>query len=138
MIGADASAVARSPVAPMAGLVAFGTALAYVGCRSPERAGRYPVCPFHAATGLWCPGCGSLRAMHALANGDLITAVHRNVLLIGSLPLLAYGWLWWLRRSFDDGRARPAPRVFSSLSVVAALVAFGVLRNLPGFGFLAP
>lgn len=126
------------PLAPLASLLAFGAGLAVVAGRNPEQPGHYPICPFHAMTGLWCPGCGSLRAMHALAHGDLGTALHRNVLLVASLPVLAYGWFHWLRNSLDGHHARPAPRVFSSLVVVAALLGFGVLRNLPGFGFLAP
>ena len=131
-------AAGRGPVAPLASLLAFVAGLAVVAGRNPEQPGHYPVCPFHAVTGLWCPGCGSLRAMHAIAHGDLGTALHRNVLLVASLPVLAYGWFHWLRNSLDGLRARPAPRLFSSLLVVAALLGFGLLRNLPGFGFLAP
>ena len=37
--------------------------------------GHYPTCPFLAITGWYCPGCGSLRAVHDLLHGDLAGAV---------------------------------------------------------------
>ena len=40
----------------------------------PNQPGHYPTDPFLAITGLYCPGCGTLRALHALARGDLLTA----------------------------------------------------------------
>jgi hypothetical protein len=132
-------AVVRGPGGPLAGLAGFAACLAVVGSRSPEQPGHYPVCPFHALTGLWCPGCGSLRAMHALAHGDLTTAAHRNVLLVTALPLLAYGWLRWLRNSIRRHIPAGVPSpVFSSLLSIGVVFGFGVLRNLPWFGFLAP
>ncbi len=47
----------------LAGIVLF--------CFDPERCGFYPICIFHQSTGLLCPGCGSLRAMHQLLHGHL-------------------------------------------------------------------
>ena len=37
---------------------------------------------FHAMTGLWCPGCGGLRAVHDLTHGHLVTALHENALVV--------------------------------------------------------
>jgi hypothetical protein len=39
-----------------------------------------PACPFHAWTGLPCPGCGTTRAVTALAGGDLAGAFAWNPL----------------------------------------------------------
>ena len=40
---------------------------AYVANVDPNVAGHYPTCPILAVTGWYCPGCGTLRAVHALA-----------------------------------------------------------------------
>jgi hypothetical protein len=34
----------------------------------------FPRCTFHQVTGLLCPGCGGLRATHALLHGELLAA----------------------------------------------------------------
>lgn len=125
----------RRPLAVLAGSTAF---VAYVGAVDPNTAGHYPTCPFLLVTGWYCPGCGSLRAVHALAHGDPVTALARNPLLVVSA--LALGWVWWgwLRRSASGAsRQRVAPgwAVWGFLGVV---VVYWVLRNLPGLSLLAP
>ena len=50
-----------------------------------------PLCPFHAATGLYCPLCGSLRGVGDLAHGHVMAALGSNLLLVVTLPLLAWG-----------------------------------------------
>ena len=57
---------------------------------NPSQSSFYPVCLFHQTTGLLCPGCGSLRALHQLLHGNLAAAFHFNALLISSLPILAW------------------------------------------------
>ena len=54
----------------------------------------YPICAFHRATGLHCPGCGGLRATHHLTNGRLQEAFRNHPAFILSLPLLA-GMISW-------------------------------------------
>jgi Protein of unknown function (DUF2752) len=75
-------------------------------------------CPFHAATGLWCPGCGGTRALRALLRGHVVTALGFNALTLVA-PLVA---LCWLVR-------RPSRRAIVTAAV--AVVAFTVARNLP-------
>lgn len=97
----------------------------------PSRSPFYPTCQFHRLTGLQCPGCGSLRAMHQLLHGRLAAAFHLNALLVVSLPALAW-WAartsigLWKRQPLADG-IRPA-WLWCALAVT---LAFGVLRNLP-------
>lgn len=132
------SVAGRRTAAPAVAATVVG-ATAWVAAVDPDRPGHYPVCPFHALTGLWCPGCGSLRAVHALTHGDLTAAVHRNVLLVAALPLVAYAWVDWLRST--GGRrsgARLRVRTGQGYALVGLILAFGVLRNLPEFSFLAP
>lgn len=90
----------------------------------------YPVCAFHRLTGLDCPGCGGLRAAHALLHGQLDAALHFNLFFVLSLPLLAWIGFRFLRHELAGGpplRIRP---VWLWL-YLAAYIAFGILRNLP-------
>ena len=43
-------------------------------------------CPFHAAAGLYCPGCGGSRAAAALLSGDVV----QSFLLHPLVPYLAF------------------------------------------------
>ena len=98
----------------------------------------YPVCYFHAATGLNCPGCGGQRALHELLHGHFVAAAHANALVLFCLPFVAAAsgqWLWraW-RRQPVASIVRPAWMwTFLVLAVI-----FTVLRNLPAFAWLAP
>jgi hypothetical protein len=124
--------------APLGTALAALAAVGYVGAVDPNQAGHYPTCPFLAVTGLYCPGCGSLRVLHALANGHLGEAFGHNVLTTLAVPWLVLSWVLWTRRRLTGtGRAWAAPGrlVWVLLGVI---VAFWVLRNLPGFAILAP
>lgn len=130
---------ARRVAGPAAVLAAAAVAVGVVAAVDPEQAGHYPTCPFLSVTGLYCPGCGSLRAVHALAHGDVVTAVDRNVLVVAALPALAASWVLWARR-VAAGRPRtgpgaPAAAVWALLGVI---IAFWVLRNLPAGAWLTP
>src|SRR5438105_383257 len=97
----------------------------------PSRYPLYPVCIFHQVTGLLCPGCGSLRAMHQLLHGHLLAALHYNSFLVLSLPLLA---AWWGNRALRKLRGHSTPFHLRAVWLWCALglmLAFGVLRNLP-------
>ena len=110
-------------------LVGVGAALFVF---NPAEHAFYPQCFFHQVTGLQCPGCGGLRAVHQLLHGHWLTALHLNGLAVLSLPVFA-GFLWWQLA----GR-RPGIRGWWIWSGLAILVVFTVLRNLPACAFLAP
>lgn len=104
--------------------------------------GFFPSCPFHSLTGLFCPGCGSQRAISALLHADLIQAVHYNVLLVLTLPLVIYSAFVFVFNTFRKNKIVPllfySP--FFTKVLLIVVVCFGVLRNLPyyPFTFLAP
>jgi hypothetical protein len=107
----------------------------------PGRSGFiYPTCLFHESTGLLCPGCGSLRALHQLLHGHFVAAFRCNALLVLSIPLLAW---WALRRGIAAIANRPYAfhvRPLWLWSAGAVLILFGILRNLPypPFSWFAP
>jgi hypothetical protein len=101
--------------------------------------GILPKCFFHELTGLYCPGCGVQRSLHALLNGHILTAIDYNLLFILFLPLIIYFIL-----AFVLGKKHPSSsfiyRSAFSFTVVILVVSFWVLRNIPftPFSWLAP
>lgn len=96
-------------------------------------------CPFHAVTGLWCPGCGVTRMCLALLRLDPAAAWAANPGLLLAAPLLAFLFARMAWRYVKAGHGRPARWETVLLwCVVAYLLAYGVARNLPAFSFLAP
>lgn len=100
-------------------------------------------CPFLAITGLWCPGCGSSRAANLVLHGDLAGSFQYHPFVVPVIVLFAYLWVgWWLRsrgspRSGRWRRPSELPRMIP-FALAAAFVVLWVLRNVPGFAFLAP
>jgi Protein of unknown function (DUF2752) len=99
----------------------------------PENSEQFLPCPFHWLTGWFCPGCGAQRAIHDLLHGRLGEAFGHNAALVCAVPLLGLQWAIgrWSGRS-------PAHNNFVVLAWGLGLVAWGVVRNLPGMGALAP
>ena len=85
-----------------------------------------PGCPFHALTGLFCPGCGATRAVHALIHGDPLLAMRMNLLATLAIPLLPLMLLRSLRGPDPATGWLTDARLWLVL-----VVAFSVLRNLP-------
>ena len=74
-------------------LIMVGIIVAVVGsCLlyffNPETTAQYPRCPFYALTGLKCPGCGTLRGLHALMHFRFIDAWRVNPAMVVSIPLI--------------------------------------------------
>jgi hypothetical protein len=127
--GAAVALLVLTALAGAAGLYSF----------DPSAASFYPPCPFRALTGLHCPGCGTLRAFHALLHGDIPGALKMNPVTTLGAPLLLVGALresWRVLRGTDPIPVR-AP-AWSIRALLILLVGFAVLRNLPAFAWLAP
>jgi hypothetical protein len=120
-------------------LAAVAGATAYIGLVDPNEPGHYPTCPFLAVTGYYCPGCGSLRMLHALSHGHVAEAFGRNPLAFATLPILGYLWLRWPLTA-RTGRPLQAkilhPAAIIGFTVVS--VVYWVLRNVPAGHALAP
>jgi hypothetical protein len=98
---------------------------------NPVEFGFYPICVFHQMTGLLCPGCGSLRALHQLLHGHFAAACHFNALLILSLPLLVWHGVRITIRQMKHAPPLAPIRPRWVWWAFAVVLLFGVLRNLP-------
>jgi len=114
------------------GLAAIVLSLAALFWFDPARHAFYPQCPFKRMTGWDCPGCGGLRASHALLHGHLSDAFALNPLIFVIAPLLTFFCIvfWWERRS--SHRLLPRwLRVNWPWLLLAVVTLFGAARNLP-------
>lgn len=107
----------------------------------PELCRLCPPCLFHVITGLYCPGCGSARALHQLLHGHLAAALMFNPLLIATLLLVCCavvveGVSAATRRAIPVFR----PNWRFARGILYVTVAYWVLRNIPIYPFtlLAP
>lgn len=94
----------------------------------PRTARFAPVCPLHYATGLYCPGCGTGRALHALVHGDPGRALRLNALTVAAIPVFL---VLILRAALRPDARLPLPPIWLRLAIYAVLVFFLVARNLP-------
>jgi len=98
----------------------------------PATSGVFPPCPVRYLTGWYCPGCGSLRAIHQLLHGNLQAGWAMNPLAVILLPFLLYGLV---SHVLLEIRGRGLPQTFLPAVWIRALcvviILFGVARNLP-------
>lgn len=114
------------PITALAG----GTVLLLVF--DPAESGIFPPCPVLYLTGWYCPGCGSLRAIHQLLRGHIWAAWAMNPLTVLLLPFLTYGLV---SHVLFEIRGRGLPQPYLSAvwirALCAAILLFGIVRNLP-------
>jgi hypothetical protein len=104
--------------------------------------GSFPICPFYAITGLYCPGCGTLRCLHALLHADLRSALDYNALTVLFVPMLVLAWVS-IGLAGIRGREPPpmwSPPSWAGWGVGVTFGLFWILRNVPAgpFSWLAP
>lgn len=125
------------PVATIATLTAATVA---IHLRDPHRSGSWGLCP-SAALGVWCPGCGGLRAVHDLTHLRVLDAASSNLLLVVAVPVVLVQLGRWTLDGWTGRVRAPLGRhldVVLSVVGLVSLAAFTVLRNLPPGSWLAP
>lgn len=127
-------AVTRAPVrwAWLLAASAAGASVAVLYRYNPLQVHFYPRCPLYVLTGIYCPGCGALRAGHALLHGHLLTALDYNALFVVAIPFLAYA-LAAQGIEAVTGHRLPVYRLsgVQARAILWTLLAFTLLRNLP-------
>ncbi|RKE94745.1 DUF2752 domain-containing protein [Ichthyenterobacterium magnum] len=101
----------------------------------------FPKCPFYSMTGIFCPGCGSQRAAHQIINGNIVTGIRHNYLLLLLFLVLGYQVLLFAinsiyNKSFNNILHLP----ITTKIILVLVILFWVLRNikLHPFTELAP
>lgn len=120
-------------------LAAGGLSVVYL--LDPGTSDLYPPCPFLALTGFYCPGCGTLRAIHQLTRGHPLAALDLNPLMMLLLPFVAY---FLASHAMLAVMGRPLRRFFVRpafiWTLLGIILVYWLLRNVPGYPFtlLAP
>jgi hypothetical protein len=126
--GADMPAARWNRYALLGSGALLAAAFGYIALVDPHRPDSFfPICPFRLLTGWNCPACGGLRMVHDVLHGDLAAAINDNALLLVGIPLLT-GWVLLRRHRWKWALTLPA-----GAAVLITLVAWTVVRNLPGF-----
>lgn len=124
-----------------AGVLLIGAAgMLYAYFNTP---GKYPfTCTFYLLTGLYCPGCGSGRALYAALHGQIREAFCWNPVMMILLPFLG---LYVAARATDwvitgGNHIDRHISVKMLLAVLAVVLIYGILRNISAYPFclLAP
>jgi len=97
---------------------------------NPAECSFFPPCPFHELTGLYCPGCGSLRALNSLLHGNIKAALALNSLMVISIPFIL---LLLIKPSIGYKCSTP-------WIVLTIFIIYWIARNIPvePFAMLAP
>jgi hypothetical protein len=114
-------------------------ALTLLHFHDPHQSGSYGYCPFLLLTGQPCPGCGGLRAMNNLTDGDVVGALSSNAMAVVLLVVMGgAGVVWFYRR----WRGQPVPLLAVNSPVLwglgIAFILFGVFRWTPWGVWLRP
>jgi len=101
----------------------------------------FPKCLFYSATNLYCPGCGSQRAIHQLLHGNLLTGLKFNYLIGFLVVVLAYQcYVFVAIRYFHRTIKNLLHKPIATKLILVVVILFWVFRNIPSYPFhlLAP
>nr|WP_202501649.1 DUF2752 domain-containing protein [Streptomyces sp. SID5785] len=122
----------RHPATAPAGVLAAGlTGALYLYGTDPHASGQWlPRCPFHWATGLWCPACGGTRMVYDLMHGQFTAAWYDNRFLLLAAPFALALLGRWAYEGLRGRRWRPSLKPRTQLAILLAATAWTVLRNV--------
>lgn len=129
---------ARRLALPGVGAAAAALGTVYVAAVDPNQPGHYPLCPTYALAGIYCPGCGMLRATHELAHLDLVGAFARNPLALPLYVGLALLFARWVLARWRGEQLRWDPPTWLPAVLGVGFVLYTVARNIPGWAWLSP
>jgi hypothetical protein len=122
-------------------LLLFGVIAFFYFTINPNEVDFMLKCPLYSTTGVYCPGCGSQRAIHHLLHFDFIKAVNNNsLLLIGILSVTYHYGILFSNKFFNKNYKSIFDNSKNLLIVLIITILFWILRNIPyhPFTLLAP
>jgi len=114
-------------------VVVLGALLLYF-FYNPSTSEIFPKCPFYMVTNLYCPGCGSQRAVHQFLNGHILEGLRHNWLLLLVFVVLGYQTLILLLKQFGiEVKKNILHRPVTTYAILILFILFWFLRNINVF-----
>lgn len=100
----------------------------------------FPKCPFLSLTNLYCPGCGSQRAVHDILQGHIIEGLRHNYLFLLLGMVLSYQFYIFIKFRKGQPTKNLLHRSKVTRGILILIILFWIFRNIPVFPFteLAP
>jgi len=108
---------------------------------NPNKVNYLLKCPLYATTGIYCPGCGSQRATHALLHLNFVEMFKQNLLYFFAILLLVYHLgIYIFNNIFNKKYTSILNYKKTPVIILIIVIIFWILRNLPWepFNLLAP
>ncbi len=108
---------------------------------NPSESNIFPKCPFYSLTGLYCPGCGSQRAVHHFLNGHVFDGIKHNYLIMLLPSVLIYDWsIILINKYFNKNIKNILHNSKTTYAILITVLLFWILRNVNFYPFsiLAP
>jgi len=99
----------------------------------------YPSCIWLSLTDTYCAGCGSMRGVQSVIQGNILGLIQNNIFLFIALPFLFYSFIILGFKAFRGYKPVTIFLTKNEISfIVFMIVVFWIARNIPAFEILAP
>jgi len=108
---------------------------------NPTEYSIFPRCPFNRITGLFCPGCGSQRAIHQILHANFTKGISHNFLIGLAVLVIVYDALIYLMNKVLNKSFKNILHYSkTTYTILILIILFWVLRNIDQYPFtiLAP
>ncbi len=122
-------------------LLVLGVIMVFYFNYNPSDYNLFPKCPFYTMTGLYCPGCGSQRAIHQILHGHILKGLSHNFLIILLIFVLSCDAIILLMNSILKRKLKNIlHKPIITYLILALVILFWFLRNIDlyPFSILAP
>lgn len=123
------------------GLLCIGLILAILYFFINPSSAFFPKCPIYSTTGIYCPGCGSQRALHDFLHLDLKGVLEHNILFLFGILILIYDITIKILNEYFNKRIRNLLNYKRTpIIILIVIVLFWIVRNITIYPFklLAP
>lgn len=93
-------------------------------------------CPFHSLTGLYCPGCGGIRCIGYLVNGNIYAAMKCNLLVTFSFIIFPLVLLYFAGNLKNSMSYSSLLKYKPMILLLVVILIFSVIRNIPDYPFI--
>lgn len=120
------------------GILLFGIPVAgiFFYLLDPGEYELFPRCIFYSATGLFCPGCGSQRAIHGMLHLNFGDVARNNLLFLPVILTIAYHYIHpVINKKFHSKLPNILYLKKTPWIVFSIILLFWVFRNIRSFPF---